>query len=408
MTESRRTEFGAGLLVALVALLPFGAAPEVPLLLMAIIAGAAMLRGRIDWRAPAVRLALVLFFGYWLPQLLAAPDSFAPRKSWIEVGADLRFLPLLLFAAHVLAAPRAIRIANAALALLLALWCIDALLQAASGWSLGGPAQGDRLSGIFGDDNLKLGGVIAVLAPFGLIEAWRRAGWRGALPAFALVLTVVLLAGARAAWISLALVVACVLWQRLGPRRGALALGAALVVALLAGVVAEALSPRFAARVDRTATALTGDRAALDHALAGRLPIWDTALAMSAAHPINGVGVRAFRHAYPTYAAPGDPWVDADRGTGALHAHQLLLELASETGLLGLLCWSIAAFAGWQAWRRAARAVRERAAAPAIALLAMLFPFNTHYAVYSSFWSLLLMAMLALFVAALHAHREDA
>ena len=117
--------------------------------------------------------------------------------------------------------------------------------------------------------------------------------------------------------------------------------------------------------------------------------------------------MRAFHEAYADYAAPGDHWLDPDHGTGALHAHQWLLEVLSETGVPGLLCWLGGMVVALRAWFAASPAARERAAAPAYALAAMLFPLNTHYAMYSSFWSLLLFLMLALWTAALHA-REPA
>jgi O-antigen ligase len=403
VTEARLRDAGVWLLLALPLLLPFGSAAELPLLLAALGGLALALRGRLDWRAPAPWLALGLFAAYWLPELASAPDSVAPRKSWTEVAADLRFLPFLWFALWTLDdAVRARRLLFA-LAVLLGLWCLDALLQAATGWSLGGASRGDRLSGIFGDDNLKLGGVVAALAPIAVAEAWRQGGARAALGSFALLLPVVLLAGARAAWIVLAVGMALLLWQRLGPRRGALALGLALLLGGAAGMLAYVGSERFAQRVERTAAALGGSEHELDYALAWRLPIWRTAAAMGAAHPLNGVGVRAFRYAYPQFAAPDDRWVEPDRRQGALHAHHWLLEVFSETGAFGLLCWFAGLGLAWRAWRRAAPAARARAAPVACALAAILFPFNTHYAVYSAFWSLLLFLLWALFLALLHA-----
>lgn len=406
MAEVARRGAGVWLLLAVPALLPFGRWAEVPLVVAALLGLVAIVRGRVEWSSPGPRLALLLFAAYWLPQLVSAIDSVAPRKSWGEVAADLRFLPFLVFALLTLREPRRARHLLAGLALLCGLWCLDALLQAATGWSLGGAAQGDRLSGIFGDDNLKLGGVIALLSPFLLLEALRRTGTRGFVLALLPILVVVLLAGARAAWIGLVVSIALVLWHHYGARRGSLALVAVLGLALLAGLGANALSPRFAERVDRTAAALGGDVEEIDHALAGRLPIWRTALAMSAAHSINGVGVRGFRHAYPAHAAPDDPWVDPERTQGALHAHQWLLEVASETGAVGLICWFAAIFVAFRAWRSAAHVARVRAAAPGIALATMLFPLNTHYAMYSSFWGLLLFLMLATWVGSLSAARD--
>jgi len=49
---------------------------------------------------------------------------------------------------------------------------------------------------------------------------------------------------------------------------------------------------------------------------------------------------------------------------------------------------------------------RSRAFAPALALVAMCFPLNTHLAFYSAWWGLLFWWLLALYCAALSA-RED-
>src|SRR5690554_552752 len=69
------------LLLAALALLPFGMASELPVLVGAVLGGVALLRGRIDWQQPGVRLALALGLAYWLPQLLSAFDSAAPGKT---------------------------------------------------------------------------------------------------------------------------------------------------------------------------------------------------------------------------------------------------------------------------------------------------------------------------------------
>lgn len=391
------------LLLAVPLLLPFGRLGELPLLIGAIVGFLATLRApRASW-STEMKLATLLFSAYWLPELASAFDSVAARKSWLEVASDLRYLPFLWFACSVCREPGDASRLVAGVAAILALWCVDALLQALTGWSLGGAGTVDRLSGIFGDDNLKLGGAVAVLASFGLWFAWTRWRMRGLVFALVPLLVVVLLAGARAAWLVLAVAFALVCWRALGPRRGVLAAGVALLIAAAAGVASYAASPRFAARVDRTAAAFSGDNTAIDHALSGRLPIWHTALAMGAAHPINGVGVRAFRYAYPEHAAAGDPWVQATTGQGAMHAHQLLLELWSETGAVGVLMWLLGAVTAWRAWRAASDIARERAAPASYALCAMLFPINTHYAVYSSFWGLLLMAMLGVWLALLAA-----
>src|SRR5690606_32655333 len=191
-------------------------------------------------------------------------------------------------------------------AALLALFCIDGLVQALSGFSLGGPSNAQRLSGVFGAGNLKLGLVLAALSPLLLIPAQRRFGLRGLLLAGSALLVVVLLAGARAGWLMLGLALLLALWSGRPPRRAALLSVAGLAVAAILAAGAMWLSPNFDARVQRSTAALGFDRAGLDHALSGRLPIWEAAVAMGADHPLNGVGVRGFRDAYPDYAGADD------------------------------------------------------------------------------------------------------
>ena len=101
------------------------------------------------------------------------------------------------------------------------------------------------------------------------------------------------------------------------------------------------------------------------------------------------------------YAEPGDEFVDPAATMGAIHAHQIVLEVLSETGVVGLLLWIIGAAVAIRAWRRADRAARERAFAPALALAVMCFPLNTHLAFYSAWWGLLFWWLLALFAAAI-------
>ena len=83
-----------------------------------------------------------------------------------------------------------------------------------------------------------------------------------------------------------------------------------------------------------------------------------------------------------------------------MHAHQLALEVLSETGFIGLLLWITGAFVAIRAWRRADAVARRRAFAPGLALAVMCFPLNTHLAFYSAWWGSLFWWLLALYVAA--------
>ena len=390
------------------ALLPVGRSSEAGIGIGAVIGLVlAWRRRKTLWLNPGVRLATIAFACYWLAALISAPGAIAPEKSWSSVAVLLRFLPFVLFACLTLrdAAvwPRII----AGVAMVVVLWLLDAWVQIFTGYSIAGATDGSRLSGIFGADNLKLGPVLAVLSPFVFAAARARFGWRGLVVAFVFQLTLILFAGSRSAWLMFALVALVFAWQqsRAPLRFVAWSAGAACLVAA-AVVVALHDSTAFDARLQRSLLALQGSERALDEAGAGRVRIWGTAVRMIAAHPIGGVGVRGFRFAYAQFARPGDAFVDPATGEGAVHAHQIALEVLSETGVIGLILWIAGAVAAIRAWRRAGAQARERAFAPGLALIAMCFPLNTHLAFYSAWWGLLFWWLLALYCAALGAEDD--
>ena len=141
--------------------------------------------------AQAWALTSVLFFAYWTPELIGAIDAVDRARAFREVAADLRYLPFLWLAASAVANPRGRRTTFTGLAVIVGAWTLDALAQAVTGTSplffaidslkqaiSGRPmcsaaeaAAADRLSGVLGPCNLKLGQVLASLSPFVLYAA---------------------------------------------------------------------------------------------------------------------------------------------------------------------------------------------------------------------------------------------
>lgn len=408
--ERIATVFPAALLPlwAVVLLLPFGRTAELGVLLCAAIGLAGFARRTV---VRPDRTGLCLFAFLWLCYAAAAAisalDAVNPAKSWGTVAASLRFLPLGAYALVAAATPLRHAQLRDGIAIVVAVWLLDAWVQALTGWSLGGAPEAERLSGLFGADNLKLGPVLATLSPFLLLAARQRWGRRGLALAFGFTLVPVLLAGSRASWFALAVVALGLLWcETRRPLRFAAALAVLGLVTSTAIAVAWRTSDAFEARMQRTLEAFDGTRHELDFALAGRARIWETAGAMIAAHPVNGVGVRGFRYAYAAYAGPGDAFVQGD-GSGAAHAHQWVLEVLSETGAVGLSLWLAGIVAAVRAWRRANAVQRGAAFAPGLALVAMAFPLNTHLAFYSAWWGLLFWWLIALYCAALAARAPE-
>ena len=390
-----------------VALLPFGRTSELgtAVCLLGVVLLFARhpdaLRGH-----PGARLLLALLACYVGAALLSALDAVMPGKSWSTTAGLLRYVPLGLYACFAIRRTDKLDALYLGTAAVLALWTVDAWLQALTGWSLGGHAEAERISGIFGADNLKLGPTLAVLAPFALWAARARWGRIGLLLAFVLVLGPVLLAGSRAGWLCYGLVGLGFAWREAAsPRRLLAWCGVGMVLLALAGGIAWRTSARFDERMERTLALFSGNAQGVDEALTGRPAIWRASLRMIADHPWNGVGVRGFRYAYPDYAPATDHFLVAEAcgvGEGACHAHQLVLEVLSETGALGLLLWLVGCALAWRAWRGVAATARARAFPVTLALGVMLFPLNTHLAFYSAWWGLLFAWLLGLWCAALY------
>ena len=78
-----------------------------------------------------------------------------------------------------------------------------------------------------------------------------------------------------------------------------------------------------------------------------------------------------------------------------------MLEVLSETGIIGLLLWLAGAALGWRAWCYADAGARERARPAMLALAVSVFPLNTHLAAYSTFWGSVLLLLAALYAGSL-------
>jgi len=371
---------------------------------------------------PAWALTSVLFFAYWLPEAFSAVDAMDRGRALREALVDLRYLPFLWIVAAAVADDAGRRRTFGGLAIIVGVWTLDALVEAATGTSplftgidavkqaISGHgmctaaqvAAADRLGGVLGPCNLKLGIVLASLSPFALDAMRRRFGRIGWLVAAVGIGLVVLLAGSRASWLTYGLVLLWTGWRTLGRKK----LLMVFAMGALALVAATLLVPQVRERIERTTHVLAADSTGVDTALSGRTRIWSAAVCMAREHPVNGVGARGFREAFP--ACDSQAGVIAAWGEGAaLHAHQLVLEILSETGGIGLLLWLAGAALAWRAWRYADVVARDRARPAMLALAVTVFPLNTHLASYSTFWGGVLLMLSALYAGSLLGREQD-
>ena len=401
-----QSDWASWLAVAFIALLPFGRLSELPLSIFAI--SLALLARSAENRAlirSAASFVLPLFLCFWIPVVLSSLDSMDPQKSWVTSLASLRFLAAALAMSLLLNASSARERVLRWTAYLLLFWAADAFIQLFFGRDLFGiTMHPDRLNALFLKKYQFFGPTLAMLSPLVLEHArrqWRPWAWA---VSFALILGAVMIAGMRAGWLTMAIVLATymVLMLKRENRELRRTIFTIPVLAVIVLAISYFTSPLFQERLDVTRAFTSGTEISIDASSMERVPIFKTALKMYQQHPVNGVGVRAFPTAYMVYAEPGDVHIEKSGGkSGATHAHNVVLEMMSDTGTIGLLGLLAAIAFLWVHYRRTTPVERQDAFPFALAVFLILFPFNSHFAIYGTYTSSLLWFLVGLWAASL-------
>jgi O-antigen ligase len=87
------------------------------------------------------------------------------------------------------------------------------------------------------------------------------------------------------------------------------------------------------------------------NSLTGRLPLWRATLRMLRDHPVFGTGLSSFGRRIAPY------WTVEEAGRGLIYPHNIVLNLWTETGLLGVASFLACLIQGlrlsWRGWRHA-------------------------------------------------------
>jgi O-antigen ligase len=401
-----QSDWASWLAVAFIALLPFSRLYEIPISIFAV--SLAFLARSAENRAlirSASSFVLPVFLCYWIPVFVSSFDSVDAQTSWTHTLSALRFLAAALALSVLLRAPSARERVLRWTAYLLLFWAVDAFIQLYVGHDLFGIAMHpDRLNALFIKRYQFFGPTLAMLSPLVLEHArrqWRPWAWAFS---FALILGAVMIAGMRAGWLTMALVLATYMALMLKRENRELRRTIFTIPALAVIVLAVSYfsSPLFHQRINMAHDFVTGSDLSVDASSMERIPIFENALKMYREHPVNGVGIRAFSKAYMDYAEPDDILVMKSGGvSGAKHAHNILLEVMADTGTIGLL-GLLAGIAFLVYQRRKTSPVERQDAFPfALALALILFPLNSHFAIYGIYTSSLIWFLVGLWGASL-------
>lgn len=181
-------------------------------------------------------------------------------------------------------------------------------------------------------------GYLATILPLGLAMAWLGRPRRYALLAglaIVLITTGIALSLSRGAWVGAVLAIGAMLWVWSADSRKLLPwIGGSLLLVLLAAGTGL-LPGNWADRVSGLAGSFgvfdagSAEVTPENFAVVERMAHWQAGWQMFVEHPLVGVGVGNYPAAYDNYSLPA--WPEA-----LGHAHNYYLNMAAETGLLGV------------------------------------------------------------------------
>ena len=412
-----------GLLIAFIALLPAEPLYNVPAIVLGILGLAGLISGNVRLGSAANRFLCIAFLCIWLPMVASLPDAVNFLESARKTGSVFVYFFAGIYAVGAYRRFEDLDWTLWGVAAICGFWVFDALWQFETGANLFGIPYNDggRLPGMFHTG--RIGYVLAIFAPL-ILEAVRRSRRRWWWsPVFLVpVFLVILLSGSRTAWGALAIGTAGYLlilirWpNRQAPARGrwkSSGVAAVLGPAILVGAVGafawpgstERILKAVEPRVESLSGLWSGDREQFERAVTWRLSIWITAANMWSTHWVNGVGPRGFRYAYGQFSPEDDYYLRHEKMySAATGPHMQILEIAAETGVIGILGYIILAVVFLAQLRRVPRDAIMCVYPYALTLIVALFPFTGHlgfYGVFSSgvIWWLLIVCSSAFAVA---------
>ena len=336
-----------------------------------------------------VKYLLAIFLCLWLPMLISLTDAVNLSRSSATVFSYVHFLFAAIFIVFSLQSIETRNKIQKGIFIIVCFWCIDALIQFSIGKNLFGyPYVPPQLTGMF-YPKVRLGHVVAVLSPFIFEYIRQRFNTRPWLTLIIIpVCVVVLLSGKRVAWIMFFIAVALYLvylWiavKQISPK--------AIIISIILGLGTSFLlytfHQPFQHRLDQSLGVFSYNYEKADIASARRLDLWETSLKIFHTNWVNGIGPRGFRNTYSKYADKDNYWMKNGL-SGQTHPHQFLMEIAAETGIIGiigyLLFWLALATTIWREYK----SKNTSYIAWSLCVIVAMFPLNAHLAFYGSYWS---------------------
>lgn len=392
-------------------LLPFARAFIAPLGLLAVIGlfmfiGLLRHRGTFNSEDKALQVLPRVFLFIWLPMLISLIDAEYPKQVLKAVQLYPFYGLMALAVVVLLRATPVVKQTAIILSWIVGVWAFDGIAQTLLGFDMfnipleRANADIGRANAFFSHPN-KYGFFMGMMAAIPLFTMYLCGVNRLThILVSAMLLAAVLMGGSRGGWIMFAVAFLPYLYLvYIKPAKRPIIPIVVLPVLLVASLaLIFQFSPSMQNRLQQSMQAKSLDYASVNAASSGRLDIYIAAWRMGEAHPINGVGVDSFDKVSHQYLPENSTW---PKDLFPPHPHQVMLEIWSGAGSIGIIGFLLAWLVMWRLWKQALPEQRKLALPVLMPLFVLWWPLNTHRGFYPSELAILTLFFVALSIAAL-------
>ncbi len=353
--------------------------------------------------SPQEKLFSILFFCIFIPTITASIYAIDIERSLKTTLGMLRhyFFGMGIILAVKVYSPNKALISKTICAVI-SFWVVDGFIQAGLGTDLLGQPSPlpNRVSGIFGED-AKLGYMLVPLIGLALSWTYDNQKWKNFFALSTLFAAGVLLSGDRGGWLGLFWLAVIGLIGIAYVYKKAVITISILAIPILASAVylavpeTSTIKQRGSESLSSLASLLHYDsEKSLSASDKHRFQIFTGAYQIFKENPINGIGPRSFKTAYSDYLSKNQLSYNS-----ANHAHQIILEVAASTGVIGLLALLIFFYI---LAREIIRSLQQRnmfTAGGLLGITAFLFPIGSHFSIYASSTAITIWSIIAISLA---------
>jgi len=351
----------------------------------------------------------LVFLCIWVPMVLSLPDAVNFQESFRKVLTFTAYYLMGVAVISLLTNEARRKYLINGMGVLLVIWCLDAVWQSYAGSDIFGfPYDSNSLTGVFYPKK-RLGLVLAILSPF-YFEFIRHHAkkYSGLILLLIPYIYVIILSGNKSSWVMLLIsVFLYTIYLNYTGFFSRLKKSQVIIVLIIcfAGYAllsnADKLIPKnkvtwIENRMHSMVSLLSGDIDNAGATFQDRIIIWEGAIRVARVHWINGVGPRGFRYIVDDYINSDDDYFISQVARSSTHPHQIVLEIMTETGIIGVIGYLIFFIL---ILKEAMKLIRENdfdAIPWVFPVIIAVFPFSMYMAFYGNYIASLTWVLIAL------------